>query len=297
MRYWLVMPAAGAGRRFGGRPAGERVPKQYAALRGRTVIEWSLAPFLADSRCAGAVVALAADDKWWPKVAERIPAVTVCQGGAERSESVRNALAALNRRAGKDDWVLVHDAARPCLVSADLDRLLERVGAHAVGGILAQPVADTLKRASGGVVAAGADSQNAASADSQKAASVESRKPAGADSQPAGGKGSQSTATSGASGSAGQKANTREAAIEQTVDRAGLWRAGTPQMFRYARLLDALEKALAARRFPTDEAQALEWLGEHPLLVEGSAANLKVTTADDLALAESLLAGREARGK
>ena len=237
MRYWLVMPAAGAGRRFGARQSGERIPKQYAALRGRTVIEWALAPFLADSRCAGAVVALAAVDHWWPKVAERIPAVTVCQGGAERSESVRNALAALNRRAGKDDWVLVHDAARPCLTSADLDRLLEQAGAHAVGGILAQPVADTLKRAN------------------------------------------------------------EQTAIEQTVDRAGLWRAGTPQMFRYGRLLDALEKALAAKRFATDEAQALEWLGEHPLLVEGSAANLKVTTADDLALAESLLARREAKGK
>ncbi len=65
-----------------------------------------------DSRCAGAVVALGAQDKWWPKVAERIPAVTVCQGGSERSESVRNALASLNRRAEKSDWVLVHDAAR-----------------------------------------------------------------------------------------------------------------------------------------------------------------------------------------
>src|SRR6185436_12051853 len=142
MRYWLVMPAAGAGRRFG-----ERIPKQYASLRGRSVIEWALAPFLADGRCAGAAVALASGDTWWPKVAERIPAVTVCQGGSERSESVRNALAVLKRRAAKDDWVLVHDAARPCLTSADLDRLLEGVGTHAVGGILAQPVADTLKRA------------------------------------------------------------------------------------------------------------------------------------------------------
>ncbi len=257
MRYWLVMPAAGAGRRFGGRSSGEHIPKQYAALRGRTVIEWALAPFLADSRCAGVVVALAADDQWWPKVAERIPAVAVCQGGAERSESVRNALAALNRRAGKDDWVLVHDAARPCLARADLDRLLEQVGAHSVGGILAQSVADTLKRAER----------------------------------------SQSAAAAGASSGADPKASTGIVSIEQTVDRAGLWRAGTPQMFRYARLLDALERALVAKRFPTDEAQALEWLGEHPLLVEGSAANLKVTTADDLALAESLLAGREAKGR
>jgi 2-C-methyl-D-erythritol 4-phosphate cytidylyltransferase len=235
MRYWLVMPAAGAGRRFAGQHSSSRHPKQYAPLCGRTVIEWALAPFLADPRCAGAVVALAPGDIWWPKVSERIPAVTVAPGGGERSESVRNALAALNRRAGKDDWVLVHDAARPCLPTADLDRLLERVAPHALGGILAQPVADTLKRAQSGT----------------------------------------------------------DAAIDETVDRAGLWRAGTPQMFRYGLLVDALDRALAARRFPTDEAQALEWLGQHPLLVEGSAANIKVTTPEDLALAEALLASRE----
>src|SRR5690348_17183446 len=175
MRYWLVMPAAGAGTRFGGGQSSKRMPKQYAALRGRTVIEWALAPFLADGRCAGAVVALASGDTWWPKVAERIPAVTVCQGGAERSESVRNALTTLNRRAGKEDWVLVHDAARPCLPTADIDRLLTEVGEHAVGGILALPVADTLKRA---------------------------------------------LRPEGAPGAA---------AIEATVDRAGLWRASTPQ--------------------------------------------------------------------
>jgi 2-C-methyl-D-erythritol 4-phosphate cytidylyltransferase len=238
MRYWLVMPAAGSGKRFG-----ERIPKQYASLRGRTVIEWALAPFLADGRCAGAAVALASGDTRWPKVAERIPAVTVCQGGGERSESVRNALLALNRRVGKDDWVLVHDAARPCLPASDLDRLLTQVDAHPVGGILALPVADTLKRAL------------------------------------------RADGTPGVAASA----------IEATVERGGLWRAGTPQMFRYGLLLTALEATLAAKRFPTDESQALEWQGHQPLLVEGSAANIKVTTAADLALAESLLAAREAK--
>ncbi|MEJ0040632.1 MAG: 2-C-methyl-D-erythritol 4-phosphate cytidylyltransferase [Gammaproteobacteria bacterium] len=238
MRYWLVMPAAGAGSRFG-----ERVPKQYASLRGRSVIEWALAPFLSDGRCAGAAVALAAGDSWWPKVAERIPAVTVCPGGGERSESVRNALLALTRRAGKDDWVLVHDAARPCLPAADLDRLIAQVGAHPVGGILALPVADTLKRAFH------------------------------------------------------SDGNANAPAIEATVGRAGLWRASTPQMFRFGMLLAALEAALAGKRFPTDESQALEWQGCQPLLVEGSAANIKVTTPADLALAESLLAARETKGR
>jgi 2-C-methyl-D-erythritol 4-phosphate cytidylyltransferase len=249
MRYWLVMPAAGAGTRFSGRQSGA-IPKQYAPLRGRTVIEWALTPFLMDPRCAGAVVALAAQDKWWPKVAERIPAVTVCQGGGERCESVRNALASLNRRAEKSDWVLVHDAARPCLAASDLDRLLDRVGTHAVGGILAQPVSDTLKRAHAGSTEAVATHAGAA--------------PGAAE-------------------------------IGETVDRASLWRAGTPQMFRYGKLVEALDSAIAGKRHPTDEAQALEWLGERPLLVEGSAANLKVTTADDLAIVDALLAGREHR--
>ncbi len=228
MRYWLVMPAAGAGRRFG-----DRLPKQYAPLHGRTVLEWALAPFLSDGRCAGAVIVIAANDTWWAKISERIAAVTVVQGGGERSESVRSGLQALNRKAGAADWVLVHDAARPCLSAADRDRLLEQAGAHAVGGLLAVPAADTLKRAQS------------------------------------------------------------DRSVDATVDRADLWRAGTPQMFRYGRLCEALDRALAAKRFPTDEAQAVEWLGDRPLLVEGSAANIKVTSPDDLVLAEALLAARE----
>jgi 2-C-methyl-D-erythritol 4-phosphate cytidylyltransferase len=279
MRYWLVMPAAGTGQRFGGRQSADRIPKQYASLRGRTVIEWALAPFLMDSRCAGAVVALGAQDKWWPKVAERIPAVAVCQGGNERCESVRNALAALNRRAEKSDWVLVHDAARPCLTAGDLDRLLDRVASHAVGGILALPVADTLKRAHlAGDTGAAADHPAASS---------------GAPAAARGAVGQVSVSASG--GSAGSSPAGSAPAIGETVDRAGLWRAGTPQMFRYGRLVEALDQALAGKRYPTDEAQALEWLGEHPLLVESSAANIKVTTADDLAIVEAVLAGREGR--
>jgi 2-C-methyl-D-erythritol 4-phosphate cytidylyltransferase len=225
VRYWLVMPAAGSGRRFG-----DRMPKQYAPLHGRTVLEWALAPFLSDGRCAGAVVVIAPTDTWWPKIAERISPVTVVQGGGERAESVRSGLQALTRKANPDDWVLVHDAARPCLSNADRDRLLEEAGAHAVGGLLAVRASETLKRA-----------QN-------------------------------------------------DQSVESTVERADLWRAGTPQMFRFGRLVEALDRALTAKRFPTDEAQALEWLGDHPLLVEGSAANIKVTSPEDLKIAEALLA-------
>jgi 2-C-methyl-D-erythritol 4-phosphate cytidylyltransferase len=222
MRYWLVMPAAGIGRRFGAQR-----PKQYAPLCGRTVIEWALAPFLRDARCAGAVVALAAGDPYWSAIAPE--GVMTAEGGAERSDSVRNGLAALAGRASEVDWVLVHDAARPCLARADLERLLGEIATHPVGGLLATPAADTLKRAD----AAGCASE--------------------------------------------------------TIDRSGLWRALTPQMFRYGALREALERAHEAGHRPTDEAQAIEWRGAHPKLVAGSAANLKITSAADLTLAAALL--------
>ena len=250
MRYWLVMPAAGVGRRFG-----HTMPKQYAPLQGRTVIEWALAPFLADPQCAGASISLASDDPYWGEVAARLAQfpgrtaeIIVAAGGAERSQSVRKGLEALVGRATPDDWVLVHDAARPCLSAHDLQQLLERLGSHRVGGILATPAADTLKRAI-------ADPRDGIV-------------PATTPAQPG-------------------------PEIDQTVDRAGLWRALTPQMFRYKLLSDALDLAMATGRLPTDEAQALEWTGAHPVLVQGSAANIKITSADDLVLAAALLNARE----
>src|SRR6516162_3015402 len=113
------MPAAGSGSRFGG-----AFPKQYAPLAGRTVIEWALAPFLADSRCAGVRLALADGDAGWAPVASRLaPAgarkITLAGGGAERGHSVLNGLRSLAAEADADDWVLVHDAARPCLPPED----------------------------------------------------------------------------------------------------------------------------------------------------------------------------------
>jgi 2-C-methyl-D-erythritol 4-phosphate cytidylyltransferase len=228
MAYWLIMPAAGIGSRFG-----QPIPKQYVPVHGRTVIEWSLAPFLADSRCAGVVVALAAGDSFWPSVAAAMSvanvAVTTTLGGSHRSASVRNGLAALQQRAKPDDWVLVHDAARPCVPPGDIDRLVSRLEFHPVGGLLAAPASDTLKCAAEG----------------------------------------------------GQ--------VARTIDRSGLWRALTPQMFRYRRLCEALDAAAASGRAPTDESQAIEWLGDQPLLVEGSAANIKITSREDLLIAAALL--------
>ena len=256
MRYWLVMPAAGVGRRFG-----HVKPKQYAPLQGRTVIEWALAPFLTHPECAGAAISLASDDPYWTEVADRLARlpgrtaeIIVAGGGAERSQSVRKGLEALAARAAADDWVLVHDAARPCLSRHDLQQLLDSLRSHPVGGILATPAADTLKRASAAGPASGPTPTPSSSAPAPPPPGPE---------------------------------------IDQTVDRAGLWRALTPQMFRYKPLSDALDRALATGRLPTDEAQALEWTGAHPVLVQGSAANIKITSADDLVLAAALLNARE----
>jgi 2-C-methyl-D-erythritol 4-phosphate cytidylyltransferase len=142
--YWVVMPAAGAGRRMTGAP----VPKQYLRLDGRCVIEHALAPFLADPRCLGVVVALAADDDRFEALPLTADArVRTAVGGRERRDSVLAGLQALAGVAGPDTWVLVHDAARPCLPAADLERLLEALPTAEDGALLALRVADTLKRA------------------------------------------------------------------------------------------------------------------------------------------------------
>jgi 2-C-methyl-D-erythritol 4-phosphate cytidylyltransferase len=232
MRYFLVIPAAGSGRRFS-----SAVPKQYAPLGAATVIEHALAPFEADPDCAGIVVAVAADDSLWPTIAaRRTRLIEAATGGEHRAHSVRSALRALATRVRDDDWIMVHDAARPCFSVADLALLKKELAAHEVGGLLAMPLTDTLKRA--------------------RDATVES------------------------------------AVVEATLDRSALWRAATPQVFRFGILLRALEAALAAMRIPTDEAQAVEWAGHRPRLVAGRPDNIKVTTADDLKLATAILALR-----
>lgn len=147
--YWLVMPAAGRGERLG---AG--IPKQYLALLGRPMLEWSLTPFLSDPGCRGAVVVIAADDLRWRAMRPRLTRpVHEAAGGATRAESVASGLAALHRSGAVDhDWVLVHDAARPCVTASEIDALRAAVGADPLeaGGLLALPLTDTLKRSDAG---------------------------------------------------------------------------------------------------------------------------------------------------
>jgi 2-C-methyl-D-erythritol 4-phosphate cytidylyltransferase len=216
---WVVVPAAGRGARFGG-----DVPKQYLDVDGEPLIAHTLRALLSHPGVEGAVVALAAGDGAWPGWTEFDgKPVRACIGGASRAASVLAGLEALPDDVRADDFVLVHDAARPNLPQDDLSALLERGRADPVGAILAAPVRDTLKLAGD------------------------------------------------------------DGGIDATRPRERLWRALTPQLFRRLQLARALEAALAAGDEPTDESMAMERQGARPLLVEGSEANLKVTTPADLA--------------
>jgi 2-C-methyl-D-erythritol 4-phosphate cytidylyltransferase len=223
-RFYGLIPAAGAGERMG-----RATPKQYLPLLRRPMLYHSVNALLASGRIDTVFVVLAPGDVEfrqhdWRDFGERI-APLYC-GGATRHDSVLNGLVAASSTVQPDDWMLVHDAARPCLGQPELQRMLDALAADDVGGILAVPVADTLKRAD----------------------------------------------------ASGQ--------IQATEPREHLWQAQTPQMFRHGLLLHALSRTAKV----TDEAGAVEAMGLKPRLVQGSSGNLKVTYAEDLQLAEVILA-------
>jgi len=153
-------------------------------------------------------------------------------GGAERCHSVLHGLVQLTGAAAEDDWVLVHDAARPCVRQQDIEMLVRTLENDPVGGLLGLPVADTMKQ----VDAAGT--------------------------------------------------------VLQTVERDGLWRALTPQMFRLGLLRDALQQSIASGALVTDEAAAMEMAGHRPRMVQGQGDNIKITRPGDLQLAEFYLQSR-----
>ncbi|MGA7986364.1 MAG: 2-C-methyl-D-erythritol 4-phosphate cytidylyltransferase [Burkholderiales bacterium] len=231
MSLYALIPAAGAGTRMAG---GQ--PKQYLALAGKPML-WHAARALCVPAVETVFVVLAPDDERfaacdWSALGGRIEPL-YC-GGETRRDSVYNGLVAAMAAVDADDWILVHDAARPCLPRADLERLIEECKGDAIGGILALPAADTVKRAA--------------------------KDEAGA------------------------------LRVAATEDRAQLWLAQTPQMFRAALLAQALKDA---RGGLTDEASAIEAMGLRPRLVTGSRENLKVTFPEDLGIAEAIIAGRK----
>ncbi|WCD79204.1 2-C-methyl-D-erythritol 4-phosphate cytidylyltransferase [Pseudomonas sp. TUM22785] len=142
--FWAVIPAAGVGARM----RADR-PKQYLELAGRTILEHSLACFLDHPNLKRVVVGLSVDDPYWPELDcasdSRIERV---DGGKERADTVLKALLRLDELGARpNDWVLVHDAARPNLSRGDLDLLLAELADDPIGGLLAVPARDTLKRA------------------------------------------------------------------------------------------------------------------------------------------------------
>ncbi len=143
-KYWAVIPAAGVGKRMGG----DR-PKQYLSIAGKAVFEHSLDRLLDYPEISGAVVAISSEDDYWKSLnyQHEKPAL-LATGGKERSDSVLSALKKLSQTADDNDWVLVHDAARPCVREEDIQKLIQSCKDHPVGGILAIPVKDTIKKSS-----------------------------------------------------------------------------------------------------------------------------------------------------
>jgi 2-C-methyl-D-erythritol 4-phosphate cytidylyltransferase len=226
-RFAVILPAAGQSSRFGGAQK-----KPFLPLDGRAVWLRAADLFVNRSDVCQCVVVVAREDQQTFRA--RFGAelsrwdIRVADGGAERFESVANALGLLTAEA---DFVAVHDAARPCTPPARIDAVFAHAAATGAA-LLAVPVADTLKRDDG------------------------------------------------------------QGRVQATVPRQGLWLAQTPQVFRR----DWLAAAYAARHRlghdVTDDAQLLEATGHPVHLVAGSAANLKITTPDDLVLAEAILRAR-----
>jgi 2-C-methyl-D-erythritol 4-phosphate cytidylyltransferase len=232
-RAHALIPAAGSGARLGA-----ALPKQYLEIGDRPLLYHALRTLARHPRIEQVFVVLSPGDGRfqrydWSEFGARVKPL-YC-GGATRAASVFNGLLAARDSIAAADWVLVHDAARPCLGREEVDRLFGELEQDETGGLLAVPVPDTLKRAN------------------------------------------------------------RESRVAVTEPRENLWLAQTPQMFRYRLLIEALRAADPAA--VTDEACAIEAMGLKPRLVMGDTRNIKVTFAEDLALAELILEGRKIAAK
>ena len=224
-----LVPAAGQSIRFGG-----ATPKQYMQLLGKPVLAHSIAAVCQHPAVQAATVVLAQNDTDYDDlVRPMFPAVSTTTGGDSRAQSVLNGLQYIRSIDAQCEWVLVHDAARPCLAASSLSELMLLGLASERGAILAVPVSDTLKR------------------------------------------------------------EQQHQGIDCTVDRSGLWSAQTPQLFPLETLIRNLQAAIRCGVQPTDEAEAMERAGLHPLLVRGSSSNVKITCADDLTMAELILRRRD----
>jgi len=228
---WALVPGAGTGQRMGA-----SLPKQYLSLAGQTIAQRTLSQLVTAGLFSKIIIALADDDHHFLDlpIAQSAQIETVV-GGASRAASVVNGLHALADYAAADDWVMVHDIARPLITVEAMNKLVNAVGPQDVAAILATRIHDTVKR-------------------------------------------------SGIYNSASEALPI----VEATLDRRRLWLAQTPQMVRYGLLVEALTQAEKHQEV-TDEASAVEFLGRPVLLVENTQQNIKITTAEDLRLAEYYL--------
>ncbi|MDQ2987906.1 MAG: 2-C-methyl-D-erythritol 4-phosphate cytidylyltransferase [Pseudomonadota bacterium] len=151
-RYFALIPAAGVGSRMVA-----EVPKQYLPIGGKPMLRHTLDAFLSSELISHTFVVVSASDRQIDAVVPRDGVTVLRCGGATRMESIRSGLAAMSASVREGDWVLVHDAARPGLDRALIEKLIAEVGAHPVGGLLALPVVDTVKRAAGAVATVSRD--------------------------------------------------------------------------------------------------------------------------------------------
>ncbi len=143
MNYWLIVPAAGTGRRFGA-----ELPKQYLPLMDSTVMQCTLNRLSQLSMIEQIIVPIHAQDTLATQLNYQQPnKIRFVVGGAERADSVLAGLKAIADHAQANDWVLVHDVARPCVRLSDIEKLIQSVADDTIGGILAVPVRDTIKQA------------------------------------------------------------------------------------------------------------------------------------------------------
>lgn len=225
-QHFLIVPASGVGNRMK-----TDTPKQHLMLNnGLSVLEQTLKTLLALETIKACVVVVSAEDNTFAKstFAKHPKLLATTIGGKQRLHSVIAGLDMLKPVAKDNDWVLVHDGVRPCVKASEVMNLITQLKRHPTGGLLATPVVDTIKQASGSIA-------------------------------------------------------------KTTLDRAKLWQAQTPQMYRFGVLSAALAHVIKNNISITDEASSIEHLGLESVLIPASTSNLKITTPEDLALANFYL--------
>lgn len=303
-----LVVAAGQARRFGG-----DTPKQYLALTTKstqTLLQYSVAAVAQHQEIGQCTIVVAKDDGFAATLAFAVP-VRLVIGGTERWQSVLNGVQQIAKTAHKDDLVLIHDAARPCLSLADLSAVIDVAKKERYGAILGTPVVDTLKKG-------GLNKDDLNKYDLNKDSEQNARRADG-----------QYIIKAQAPSNNPDTTDSDSVYIAHTVPRQNLWQAQTPQIYRLGTLLAVLEwikkqhktkrhkqwqllnpkaknvcgdvcqhflsqnasvnDGLAKGHLITDEAMGFEALGLPIRLVAGSASNIKVTYPADMALAQAIL--------